>query len=90
MTSPENSGQSRQDDRSAHYAKNSLTLIGAVSMGTGVMIGAGIFALTGQIAELLDLRRRKRGHHRHGRGQIVQPLETDDDDGLVDLLDFLF
>ncbi|MEE4264607.1 MAG: amino acid permease, partial [Desulfobacteraceae bacterium] len=25
---------------------------GAVSMGTGVMIGAGIFALTGQIAEL--------------------------------------
>jgi amino acid transporter len=39
-------------DRSAHYAKNSLSLIGAVSMGTGVMIGAGIFALTGQVAEL--------------------------------------
>lgn len=34
------------------YKSNSLTLIGAVSMGTGVMIGAGIFALTGQIAEL--------------------------------------
>lgn len=34
------------------YEKNSLTLIGAVSMGTGVMIGAGIFALTGQVAEL--------------------------------------
>ena len=34
------------------YEKNSLSLIGAVSMGTGVMIGAGIFALTGQIAEL--------------------------------------
>ncbi|WP_366140031.1 APC family permease [uncultured Jannaschia sp.] len=34
------------------YQKNSITLIGAVSMGTGVMIGAGIFALTGQIAEL--------------------------------------
>ena len=32
--------------------KNSLRLWGAVSMGTGVMIGAGIFALTGQIAEL--------------------------------------
>lgn len=32
--------------------KNSLNLWGAVSMGTGVMIGAGIFALTGQIAEL--------------------------------------
>jgi amino acid transporter len=34
------------------YKKNSLTLIGAVAMGTGVMIGAGIFALTGQVAEL--------------------------------------
>lgn len=31
---------------------DTLTLWGAVSMGTGVMIGAGIFALTGQIAEL--------------------------------------
>lgn len=34
------------------YEKNSLTLIGAIAMGTGVMIGAGIFALTGQVAEL--------------------------------------
>ena len=34
------------------YAPNSITLAGAVAMGTGVMIGAGIFALTGQIAEL--------------------------------------
>lgn len=34
------------------YEENSITLMGAVSMGTGVMIGAGIFALTGQIAEL--------------------------------------
>lgn len=33
------------------YKENSLTLAGAVSMGTGVMIGAGIFALTGQVAE---------------------------------------
>lgn len=34
------------------YKANSVTLLGAVSMGTGVMIGAGIFALTGQVAEL--------------------------------------
>ena len=34
------------------YEKNSITLPGAVAMGTGVMIGAGIFALAGQIAEL--------------------------------------
>lgn len=38
--------------KSARYKKDSLTLWGTVSMGTGVMIGAGIFALTGQIAEL--------------------------------------
>ncbi|MFZ2174576.1 MAG: APC family permease [Rhodococcus sp. (in: high G+C Gram-positive bacteria)] len=29
-----------------------LSLIGSVSLGTGVMIGAGIFALVGQVAEL--------------------------------------
>jgi amino acid transporter len=34
------------------YKKNSLSLIGTVALGTGVMIGAGIFALLGQIAEL--------------------------------------
>lgn len=34
------------------YRKNSITLTGAVSLGTGVMIGAGIFALMGQVAEL--------------------------------------
>jgi amino acid transporter len=34
------------------YKKNSLSLTGAVSLGTGVMIGAGIFALSGQVAEL--------------------------------------
>ncbi|WP_305909118.1 APC family permease [Methylomarinum sp. Ch1-1] len=38
--------------KSSRYQKNSLSLAGAVSMGTGVMIGAGIFALTGQVAEL--------------------------------------
>lgn len=37
---------------SEDYKKNSLSLIGAISMGTGVMIGAGIFALLGQVAEL--------------------------------------
>ena len=36
----------------SQYRAGSLTLVGAVSMGTGVMIGAGIFALTGQVAEL--------------------------------------
>lgn len=39
-------------DRKSHYSSNSLSLTGAVAMGTGVMIGAGIFALTGQVAEL--------------------------------------
>ncbi|WP_153464211.1 APC family permease [Halobacillus sp. SY10] len=34
------------------YKKNSLSLIGAIGLGTGVMISAGIFALLGQIAEL--------------------------------------
>ncbi len=34
------------------YRENSISLGGAVAMGTGVMIGAGIFALTGQIAQL--------------------------------------
>lgn len=34
------------------YERDSLSLAGAVALGTGVMIGAGIFALTGQIAEL--------------------------------------
>lgn len=34
------------------YKKDSLTLKGAIALGTGVMIGAGIFALLGQVAEL--------------------------------------
>ena len=34
--------------RSSQYKENSITLVGAISMGTGVMIGAEILALTGQ------------------------------------------
>ena len=36
----------------SEYKENSLSLTGAVSLGTGVMIGAAIFALLGQVAEL--------------------------------------
>lgn len=43
---------SEDKDRSSHYEKGSLSLWGTVMLGTGVMIGAGIFALTGQIAEM--------------------------------------
>lgn len=39
-------------DRAAHYDEASLSLTGTVMLGTGVMIGAGIFALTGQMAEM--------------------------------------
>jgi amino acid transporter len=42
----------KHDHSSTQYKENSLSLTGAVSMGTAVIIGAGIFALTGQIAEL--------------------------------------
>ncbi|MEZ5275544.1 MAG: APC family permease [Opitutaceae bacterium] len=37
--------------KDSQYEKGSLSLLGSVAMGTGVMIGAGIFALTGQVAE---------------------------------------
>ncbi len=36
---------------STTYQSGSLSLAATVAMGTGVMIGAGIFALTGQVAE---------------------------------------
>ena len=39
-------------NRASTYEKSSLSLAGTVAMGTGVMIGAGIFALTGQVADL--------------------------------------
>ncbi|QDU82926.1 Inner membrane transport protein YbaT [Planctomycetes bacterium Pla163] len=38
-------------DSEKAFKKDSLSLLGAVAMGTGVMIGAGIFAITGQVAE---------------------------------------
>ena len=44
------------EDNMAHDdgagGKGTISLLGGIAMGTGVMIGAGIFALTGQIAEL--------------------------------------
>ena len=40
-----------RDDHQAGYRKDSLTLWETAAMDTGVMIGAGIFVLTGQLAE---------------------------------------
>lgn len=37
--------------KETEYKEDSLTLFATVAMGIGVMIGAGIFALTGQVAE---------------------------------------
>jgi hypothetical protein len=42
----------RKGEKMGNYKKNSITLVGAVGLGTGVMISAGIFALLGQVAEL--------------------------------------
>ena len=42
----------QEANRQSQYSENSLTLFGAVALGTGVMIGAGIFSLTGQMAEM--------------------------------------
>lgn len=39
-------------DRTTQYEESSLTLAGTVMLGTGVMVGAGIFALTGQMAQM--------------------------------------
>ncbi len=47
-----NEEHEKTSDRTSKYRADSLSLIGAVALGTGVMIGAGIFALTGQIAEM--------------------------------------
>jgi amino acid transporter len=45
-------GGVKMADRTTRYQADSLSLVGAVALGTGVMIGAGIFALTGQMAEM--------------------------------------
>jgi amino acid transporter len=49
---PRKDAGAQPSDGNIGEQKNSISLSGAVAMGTGVMIGAGIFALTGQIAEL--------------------------------------
>lgn len=50
-TLPTRQSMSEESSGSNQYEENSLSLTGSVAMGTGVMIGAGIFALTGQVAE---------------------------------------
>ena len=45
-------GASAPDHQAPEDVPGSLSLSGAVALGTGVMIGAGIFALTGQTARL--------------------------------------
>ena len=45
-------GMGGPDSRAPEDEADSLSLFGAVSLGTGVMIGAGIFVLTGQVAAL--------------------------------------
>lgn len=39
----------------SNYKENSLISLGAIGLGTGVMISAGIFALLGQVAELAGM-----------------------------------
>jgi len=38
--------------KTSDYKKDSITLWGAVGLGTGVMFGAAIFAVIGQVAEI--------------------------------------
>lgn len=42
----------KNEDRTSQYSSDSLTLVGGVALGTGVIIGAGIFALTWQMAQM--------------------------------------
>ena len=41
-----------EQNRTTLYQQDSLTLSGIVMLGTGVMIGTGIFALTAQMAQI--------------------------------------
>jgi len=45
-------GKMMENEHASMYKKNSISLVGAVGLGLGVMISAGIFALVGQVAEL--------------------------------------
>jgi len=48
---PTEKSMSDEDGGNSQYEENSLSLTGSIAMGTGVMIGAGIFAITGQVAQ---------------------------------------
>src|SRR5690625_5602514 len=41
--------------RQENYEKDSINLPGAIGLGTGVMIGAAIFAVIGQVAEIAGI-----------------------------------
>lgn len=49
---PDCQGGVRSKERTEGRDDQKLSLVGSVALGTGVMIGAGIFALVGQVAEL--------------------------------------
>ena len=51
----------KEEHRKTQYREGSLTLAGTVMLGTGVMIGAGIFELTGQIFLKRSAKARQSG-----------------------------